>query len=134
MADQIAPMGTAGPGLAPWFASFDVLAVSPGRLRELVNRKFVVTSRWSEPGLRGFAGRPVLTAWVPGVRGVVGAVAYTSYRGWEVELEIQGDCVGLEIDEIMPRVPLAAFLRATAPVSGPVPLDGLPQEAANDPS
>lgn len=134
MADQIAPMGTAGPGLAPWFASFDVLAVSPGRLRELVNREFVVVGRWLHRVPIGLAGRPVLNAWSPGVRGVVGAVLYSSHGGWEVEMELGDDFVGLDIDEITPRVPLAAFLRATAPVSGPVPLDGLPREAANDPS
>ena len=57
-------------------------------------------------------------------------VQYTSWGAWEVEVEFVGDVVHLEVDEIVPRIPLRDFLRHTAPLTA---YKVQSSEAANDP-
>ena len=135
MADQVTPASIIRLGLYAWFESLQVLALSPGRLRELVGREFVVTSPWQSWGPDGINGRPVLLAWQPGTRGSVTSVQFTSRDNWAVEMCLSDDVdiTLLEVDEICPTVSLRQFLRHTAALT-PYQLNRshLSQEAAND--
>ncbi len=130
MADREVPDTLSSSACSPWFGGLDLLTAAPGRLLELCGREFVVVSPWSNWGPLGLASRPVLLPWQPGTRGIVIGVQYTSAGNWEVDAEYQGQCIGFEVDEINPKIPLRDFLRHTAPVTAYRVQN---QEAANDP-
>lgn len=90
-----------------------VLSTYPGQIRTLLDQHFKVCKDWTDRGVIGVSGHPVLRGWPIGTRGIVVGLLYSNNRGWEVRLEHEH--FQPNWDENWPEIPLQLFLAFTAP-------------------
>lgn len=95
-----------------------VLATHPGRVTEILDRRFRVVAPWPHLGPTGCDGAPVLSHWPAGTEAYAGGLLFESGE-WRVRLDHDGDGLQLPLDAHYPEVPLHHFLACTEPLEPP---------------
>ena len=96
------------------------LAEHPGRITELLDRRFRVVQSWPQPRIKDYDLNDHLYTWPVGTEGWVTGVKFSTLYGWQVCVEREAN-EWLPCHEAWPDIDIDEFLACTEPLE-PVPV------------